>query len=81
MGFFFSTIVIVIVLLEIRAGNVKLEWFEIKSSALVKSGKIARTRVSGRDCANLFTEQFQLQLTGYRINVYLLGLKKLMLAL
>lgn len=71
-----STIVIVIVLLEIRDANVKLEWFEIKSSALIKSGKIARIRISGRDYANHFTEQFQLQFTGYTINVCLLGLKK-----
>lgn len=76
-----STIVIVIVLLEIRDGNVKLEWFEIKSSALIKSGKIARIRISGRDYANHFTEQFQLQFTGYTINVCLLGLQKLTLAL
>lgn len=70
-----STTVIVIVLLEIRDGNFKLEWFEIKSSALIKSGKIARKHISGRDDANHYTEQFQLQFTGYTINVCLLGLK------
>lgn len=76
-----STIAIVIVLLEIRDANVKLEWFEIKSSAFIKSDKIARIHISGRDYANHFMEQFQLQFTGYKINVCLLGLKKLTLAL